>query len=44
MKGLRLNLERATEEEVIKKLSMELWMKILPGLEAKRYEAEENYC
>ena len=27
---------KTAEEEVIKKLSMELWMQILPGLEAKR--------
>ena len=27
---------KIAEEEVIKKLSMELWMQILPGLEAKR--------
>ena len=32
-----------TTEEVIKKLSMELWVQILPGLGGKIYEAE-NYC
>ena len=33
-----VNSEQTTEEEVIKKLSMELWVSILPGLEAKIYK------
>ena len=44
VKRLWLDLEQVTEEEVIKKLSMELWAQILPGLETKRYDAEESYC
>ena len=35
VKGLWLKSEQTTEQEVIKKLSMELWEQILPGLEAK---------
>ena len=38
VKGLWLNSEQATQDEVIKKLSMELPVQILPALEAKRYE------
>ena len=38
VKGLWLNSEQTTKEEVIKKLPMELWLQILPGLEAKRYK------
>ena len=37
-KGLWLNSEQTTQEEVVKKLSMELRVQILPGLEAKRYK------
>ena len=35
VKGLWLKSEQTTEQEVIKKLSMELWEQILPGLKAK---------
>ena len=38
VKGLWLNLEQATEEYVINNLSMELWVQVLAGLEAKRYK------
>ena len=38
VKGLWLNSEQTTEEAVINKLPMELWVQILPGLEAKRYK------
>ena len=38
VKGLWLNLEQATEEYVINNLSMELWLQVLAGLEAKRYK------
>ena len=38
VKGLWLNSEQTTEEAVIDKLPMELWVQILPGLEAKRYK------
>ena len=31
-----VNSEETTKEEVIKKLSMKLWVQIFPGLEAKR--------
>ena len=33
-----LNSQQTTEEEVIKKLSMEFRAQILPGLKAKRYK------
>ena len=33
-----MNSEQTTEGEVIKKLSMELWVQILSSLEAKRYK------
>ena len=39
VKGLWLNSEQTTEEELIIKLSMELRVQILPGLEAKRYKS-----
>ena len=38
VKGLLLNAEQTAEEEVIKKLYVELWVHILPDLEAKRYK------
>ena len=38
-----LNSEQTTEEQAIKKLSMESRVQILPGLEAKRYK-RLNYC
>ena len=38
VKELWLKSQQTTEDEVIKKLSMELRVQILPGLEAKRYK------
>ena len=36
VKGLWLNSDQNTEEKVIKKLSVELWVQLLRGLEVKR--------
>ena len=38
VKELWLKSQQTTQDEVIKKLSMELRVQILPGLEAKRYK------
>ena len=38
VEGLWLNSEETTDEEVIEKLSIELWLQILPGLETKIYK------
>ena len=33
-----VKFSKTMEKEVMKKLFMELWVQILPGLEAKRYK------
>ena len=38
VKELWFKSQQTTQDEVIKKLSMELRVQILPGLEAKRYK------